>query len=113
MLVNGLRLWNEREWTFLTSPALYLWGLLSVFAVVLPLGIAAQLMPLIRAEDALPRVLTALVISRIVMSVALALLLHGGAWASYPILKDGQLRFVPLFPWPDWRFWSDYLTPRL
>ncbi len=107
--LNGLALWVQREWTFLTSPALYIWAGVSVLAVVMPLTAALHVLPLLRAEDALPRVVAAFVGSHVAMALGSALALHGAGWASYPLLKDGQLRFLPLFPWPDWMFWSEYL----
>ena len=107
--LNGERLWSQREWTFYTSPALYIWAGISVLAVTLPLTTAFHILPMIRAEDVIPKVLAAFVGSHIAMAAASSLLLHAAGWASYPLLKDGQLRFLPLFPWPDWRFWSEYL----
>ena len=106
---NGSSLWTQREWTFLTSPSLYIWAGVSALAVVLPLTAVIHVLPLLRAEDARPRVLAAFIGSQIAMAALSALLLHAAGWASYPLLKDGQLRFLPLFPWPDWKFWSEYL----
>ncbi|MBS1827584.1 MAG: hypothetical protein JST93_19875 [Acidobacteria bacterium] len=107
--LNGASLWTQREWTFLTSPAMYIWAGVSALAVILPLTAVMHILPLMRAEDAVPRVMAAFVGSQVVMAVVSALLLHAAGWASYPLLKDGQLRFLPLFPWPDWKFWGEYL----
>ncbi|MBL8174204.1 MAG: hypothetical protein JNK48_06015 [Bryobacterales bacterium] len=109
VFLHANSLWAQREWTLLTSPALYIWTGVSALAVVLPLSAALHILPLLRAEDALPRVLAAFVSSHFAMALGSAAALHAAGWASYPLLKDGQLRFIPLFPWPDWKFWSEYL----
>jgi hypothetical protein len=107
--MNVLRLVPEWDWRLLTSPATYLFFYASLMAAFVPLGAVLKCTPLLRAEEATPPVLAVLNLMHLGFALTSALVWHFLAWASYPVLKDGQMRFVPFWPVPDWGFLQDFL----
>lgn len=106
---NSMHLYRELDWTMLTSPAFYLYGWFTLGAVVTPLGFVLRNLPLQRADDVRGRVLAGYLLATLGLSFFMTLFWQAAAWLSYPLLKDGQLRIIPLYPWPDSTFLGDFL----
>jgi len=106
---NAVRLVPEWDWRLLTSPATYAFLYTSLMAAIVPFGAVLKCTPLLRAGDATPRVLAVLNLMHFGFALTAALFWHLLAWGSYPVLKDGQMRFVPFWPVPDWGFLRDFL----
>jgi hypothetical protein len=107
--LNAWRLLSVWEHTFWFTPALYLYAFASMMAISMPVASAARCLPLLRAEDARPRVLVTILLSSFAIALGTAVFWQLAAWASYPLLKDGQLRLLPLYPWPDYSFFREFL----
>jgi len=106
---NAWRLISIWEHTFWFTPSLYLYAFASMMAISMPVAAAARCLALFRADDATPKVLITMLLTSLAMALGTALFWHSVAWASYPILKDGQLRLIPLYPWPDYGFFREFL----
>lgn len=100
------------ERTFWFTPALYLYAFASMMAISMPVAAAARCLVLFRAEDARPKVLLGMLAAALAMALGTVLFWQFVAWASYPVLKDGQLRLIPFYPWPDYTFFREFLGSR-
>lgn len=108
--IHALGLSNAWEWLLLAFPATYVYAYACLAAVAYPALALLKNFPLMRAEDARKPVVLALNLLHFVLAVGAAGFWQAVAWVSYPLLKDGQLRIVPLYPWPDWSFWEEWLA---
>lgn len=98
--------WQPAIWY---TPALYLYGFASMMAIAMPVGAAVRCLALVRAHDAGTQVLWTMLGVSLGIALGAALFWQLLAWASYPIFRDGHLRLLPFFPWPDSSFWRHFL----
>lgn len=100
---------SQWDWSYLVSPSLYVCGVVCWMALLTPFLSMFKLLMLETADDATWKVLGTLCAGTLLMGIGGTLFWLWCAWLSYPLLKDGQLRLVPLYPWPDSAFFGEFL----